>query len=236
MLDRAPATTDSGSFVGYLAAWQRDLGGDMIEPAAIDATLSDFRAGRIRWLLTDAHSPKASDVVAVVDAAAPDARGLRIEARWTGSAAAQALRGMARNGVPLGLSIDYVPRSWRPDGDGGRVLTDVHIVGGAIVTAPMNPAAMIISGKSGASVAPVVDVFADAQARQAKILAAAAWPPAELVDALGVDAAYGLLEGAARAKAAQTVQSDPERARSQARWKRDNDYSNALSAWMAAHR
>jgi hypothetical protein len=79
-------------------------------------------------------------------------------------------------------------------------------------------------------------VFADAQARQAKILAAAAWPPAELVDALGVDAAYGLLEGAARAKAAQTVQSDPERARAQARWKRDNDYSNALSAWMAAHR
>ena len=154
---------------------------------------------------------------------------------------------MARNGVPLGLSIDYVPRSWRPYGDGGRVLTDVHIVGGAIVTAPMNPAAMIISGKGGASVAPVVDVFADAQARhrdpererrrrQAKILAAAAWPPAELVDALGVDAAYGLLEGAARAKAAQTVQSDPERVRAQARWKRDNDYSNALSAWMAAHR
>lgn len=111
----------------------------------------------------------------------------------------------------------------------------------------MNPAAMIISGKGGASVAPVVDVFADAQARhrdpererrrrQAKILAAAAWPPAELVDALGVDAAYGLLEGAARAKAAQTVQSDPERVRAQARWKRDNDYSNALSAWMAAHR
>ena len=102
VLDRAPATTDSGSFVGYLAAWQRDLGGDTIEPAAIHATLSDFRAGRIRWLLTDAHSPKASDVVAVVDAAAPDARGLRIEARWTGSAAAQALRGMARTGVPLG--------------------------------------------------------------------------------------------------------------------------------------
>jgi anti-sigma-K factor RskA len=60
--------------------------------------------------------------------------------------------------------------------------------------------------------------------------------PAELVDALGGEAAYGLLEGAARAKAAQTVESDPERARVQARWKRDNDYSNARSAWMAAHR
>jgi hypothetical protein len=138
-LDRPPAAANAGSFVEYLAARARDLGGDVIEPSAVAETLADFRAGRIRWLLTDAHSPTASDVVAVVDSAAPDSRGLCIEGRWTSTEAAQRLRGMARSGTPLGLSIDYLVRESRPDGAGGRVLTDIQIVGGAVTPSPMNP-------------------------------------------------------------------------------------------------
>jgi hypothetical protein len=144
------------------------------------------------------------------------------------------------------LSIDYYPTVSRPDGRGGRVLSTVTVVGGAITPKPANPLARIVSGKD-AAITPIVDVFVDVQRRradpdeerrrrQATVLAEAGWPPPELVAQLGVDVAYKMLEGAAAVSLRRTLEHDPERARVRARWEQANEYSLAMSSWMALHR
>lgn len=233
----AGPVTGSGSFSGYLASYGRDLGGDTIMPGAMDASAAALNSGQIEWHLTDSHSDRASDVVASVTAAAVDARGLRIEGMWAPTQAAQQLREMVRNGQRIGLSIDYYADAERPDGKGGRYLDKITIVGGAVTPKPMNPMAVITEGKAAAS-APIVDLYADAQARHAdperdaddRLLAAASWPPPGMFDR---ETSLALIGGAARAKAMRAPADDgAEAARS--RWEQANRYSSDLAAWMAA--
>jgi hypothetical protein len=142
--------TETGVFSGYLAVFSRDASGDSISPAGLDQTVADFQAGRRPWLLTDTHSHSATDVVAEVTSARVDSVGLFITAKWLSSDRAQQLRQMVLDGARLGLSIDYTAES-RPDGRGGRQLTQVTVYGGAITNRPMNGLAMITEGKAGAS-------------------------------------------------------------------------------------
>jgi hypothetical protein len=237
----AAPVTGSGTFSGYLASYGRDHGGDTIMPGAMDESAAALNSGAIAWHLTDAHSDRASDVVASVTAAAVDARGLRIEGVWAPTQAAQSLRQMVRNGQRIGLSIDYYADASRPDGKGGRYLDKITIVGGAVTPKPMNPMAVITEGKGAAMVAPVVDVYADVQARhradpereaEDRLLAAASWPPPGMFDR---KTALSLIRGAAVAASRRELDGDPEQARVQARWERDNEYSSNLHAWMAAH-
>jgi HK97 family phage prohead protease len=233
----AVPVTESGTFTGYLAAYGRDHSGDQIQPGAMDDTAAALNSGAIQWHLTDAHSEKASDVVATVTAAAIDHHGLRIQGQWMPTERAQALRQMVRNGARLGLSIDYLTDASRPDGKGGRLLDRITVVGGAVTPKPMNAAATITEGKSGAW-APVVDIYADAQAchhadpgREAedRLLAAAGWPPSSWPR----DLRLSLIRGAAEAKARREAEGDPERARDQARRDFDNRYSFGLAETMA---
>jgi len=236
----SPADTGSGTFSGYLAAFGRDHSGDQIMPGAMDDTAAALNSGAIQWHLTDAHSEKASDVVATVTAAAVDHHGLRIEGRWMPGERAQALRQMVRNGAKLGLSIDYLTDASRPDGKDGRLLDRITVVGGAVTPKPMNAAATITEGKAGAW-ARVVDVYADAQARRRDpdaeqrrrddaLLAAVDWPPPGMFDR---KTALALLEGAQLARAQRQAGTDPEREREQARREQDNAYSHGLAATMA---
>lgn len=244
----APAGgTEAGSFVGYLAAvGNRDRQGDTLLPGAADATVEAFRTGASgAWLLTDAHSAKGSDVVAEVRSAAVDAYGVRIEGDWMPTEPAQRLRAMARAGARLGLSMDYLPLAWRPDGAGGRLLDEVGIYGGAVTPIPANERAVILAGKdAGPLPAAVLTVAQDIEAgraardpdtdrrrREDEMLAAVSWPPAHF----GRETRLALLAGAAQAKAARELAGDPERARARARWERENAYSTALAEWMADH-
>ncbi len=240
----APVTDagSSGSFSGYLAAYGRDHAGDTIQPGAMEASAAALNSGAIAWHLTDAHSDLASDVVATVTAAAVDSRGLRIEGQWMPTERAQGLRRMVANGARLGLSIDYLTDSSRPDGKGGRLLDQITVVGGAVTPKPMNPGAVIVSGKSGAW-APVVDIYADAQrqaergspqrAQEDRLLAAASWPPPGM---FGRETSLSLIRGAAAAKAARIPAFDDGSQAQRERFERDNAYSAALHAWMAANR
>jgi hypothetical protein len=238
----------SGSFTGYLAGFGKDLGGDTIGRGAMDQTLADFRAGRVSWLLTDGHadSNDTSGIVAYVTDAELDGAGLRVRGNWLSTPKAQQLREMANGGAPLGLSIDYLVNDWRPDGSGGRHLDSITVTGGAVVRTPMNSVARITESKGGATFrpsAPVVDVYADVQARHADpdrdrthsedaLLAAVDWPPRDWPRAMRLS----VLRGAAEAKAHREAAGDTERAREQARWDQDNAYSYGLAAWMAANR
>jgi len=239
----APTDAALGAFSGYLAAFARDTVGDTIAPAALTQTVADFQAGRRRWLLTDTHSDSAADVVAEVDTARVDSVGLFITAKWLGSDRAQALRQMVLDGASLGLSIDYTA-DYRPDGQGGRLLTRVDVYGGAITPKPMNGLAVITEGKAAGRVyaTPIVDLYADVQARRADPdrarlarmaeVVAASWVSPDLARQIGIETAYNMVMGAAEAKAARQVEPDPARQR----WERQNEYSSNLAAWMAEHR
>ncbi len=235
--------TGSGTFSGYLAGFGRDHGGDTITgPAAVADSVEAVNEGRIVWHLTDGHSPEASAIVATVTSAGIDSRGVRVQGVWAPTQAAQNLRQMVKNGQQLGLSIDYYPVDERPDGQGGRYLDRITIVGGAITPRPMNSSAVITEGKFAASV-PVVGLYDDAQARHAdpgrdrerredELLAAVDWPPR----GLSRDIRLQLLNGAAAAKAARAAGEDDAGRRERERWERDNRYSSDLAAWMAANR
>jgi hypothetical protein len=240
----ARPVTDTGTFTGYLAAFGRDFGGDELMPGSMDETAAALNRGAIQWFLTDSHSEKASDVVAMVTAAVVDHYGLRIAGQWMPDEIAQRLRWKVHNGAKLGLSIDYLTDSSRPDGKGGRLLDRVTVVGGAVTPHPMNPGAFITESKYAASV-PVVTVeqsIADGAAcrdpdrdrirREDELLAAVSWPP----PSIDRGSRLALLERTAAAKAARDLDGDPERARAQARWDQANRYSSGLAEWMAANR
>jgi hypothetical protein len=239
-----------GVFSGYLAAFARDAVGDTITPDGLDGTVRDFQAGLRRWLLTDGHSDQAGDVVAEVDTAQLDEVGLFITAKWMGSDRAQQLRQLVLDGAKLGLSIDW-DGAYRPDGQGGRLLTRVDVYGGAITPKPMNGRAIITEGKTarGGTVAlavPIVDVYAQAQAQhrdpdraRLRLMAevvAASWVSPGLAKSIGTEMAYRMVMGAAEAKAHRELEGDPERTRARQRWERANEYSSNLAAWMAEHR
>jgi HK97 family phage prohead protease len=237
-------STDAGSFSGYLAVvGNRDHQGDTILPGALDATLREFNAGRIRWLITDSHSDSASDVVAEVKAAALDGHGLRVEAQWMPTERAQQLRAMVLAGGGLGLSIDYYPRQARSDGKGGRFLEDLAVIGGAVTPKPANPLAIIVSGKGAqggfARVLTVEQEIAEGSARRERqspqrraedaMLAAASWPPPHF----DRETRLALIRGAAEAKGRRELAGDPERAQAQRRRDQANDYSTAMHRWFA---
>jgi HK97 family phage prohead protease len=249
----APGLVDLGSFTGYLAVvGNRDLQGDFLDLGSMDATVADFQAGRLQWFITDAHSDRASDVVAEVTDATLDATGLRIKAAWLATERAQQLRALVRAGVRLGLSIDYFPVAAEPDGKGGRRLSEVVIVGGALTPKPANPLAVVVEGKATSPLvaalpasAPCGDLYLTMQAeserrdpararrrREDELLAGVSWPPATFDRATRL----ALLENVARSKAAEWVAADPVRERERTRWEAANRYSADLARWMDANR
>jgi hypothetical protein len=238
--------SDLGEFSGYLATFARDAGGDTITPQALQQTVADFQAGRRRWQITDTHSDSAIDAVAEVVDAQLDSIGLRITAKWLSNDRAQALRQMVLDGARLGLSIDYTAKA-QPDGAGGRLLTQVEVYGGAITNKPMNGQAVIVEGKDAlrgtvALAAPIVELYQDLQNRRADPdadlrrrmaeVVNASWCSPELVNSIGIKAAYDLVMDAARSSAARQVPRDPERER----WEAANRYSSDLAEWMRANR
>lgn len=237
----AAPVTDSGTFTGYLASFERDLGGDTITgPSAVSDSVAALNAGRIQWHLTDAHSERASDIVATVTAAAADRHGVRIDASWAPTPRAQQLRAMVRNGQKLGLSIDYYAASAHPDGRGGRNLEKVLIVGGAITPKPMNPLAVIFEGKSGSHAAVVawcgeahIQVRPDAQ-REAedRLLEACDWPPRDWPRETRLAILNDVAAAKSRRLAEVSPQAEADRLRRE-RWEWDNVYCSALARTMA---
>ncbi len=242
---KSVTAVDTGTFSGYLAVvGNRDDQGDTIAPGALDATVAHFKAGGRQWFLTDAHSEKASDVVAEILDAHVDSTGLRVAGRWMDTPAGQALRQMARGGAKLGLSIDYATVRYHPDGQGGRTLTEVAVFGGAVTPKPANGLAFITESKSGtlAQVVTVAQEIAEGAARRdpdrerlarmAKVVEAAGFPSPHLVGVIGVEAAYEMTMGVAQRKAAREVAADPERAAAAAKRDRDNAHSYGMAEAM----
>jgi len=127
---------ESLRLAGYAALFdRRDAGRDTIRPGAFARTLGE-RAGPIPLFWQ--HRPDIR--VGWVEAAAEDARGLRVIAAIDNPAggAAAALRG----GRVSGLSFGYRARAFRRD-EGGRELIDLELLEVSLVTHPMQHRARV---------------------------------------------------------------------------------------------
>jgi HK97 family phage prohead protease len=247
----APSQVDTGWFEGIAnVTGVQDRQLDTTLPGSFERTAADLNAGRVAWAITRQHSSDPADVVGYVTHAEEQPGGLWIRAAWTPDPVAQQLRAAVANGARLGLSITYVPRSVRPDGRGGRLLSDIDVTSIAITNDPANGGAYIRAGKGllaaarpASPPAQVVTVEQGIQAdrrdddagrrrQMAKVVAAAGWPPPELAAALGVDQAHALLVGAAELKARRQVDADPARRLERQRREQANRDSYAHLAAM----
>jgi HK97 family phage prohead protease len=253
------APPEAGSFEGYASTWLDrggpDQGGDVIAPGAFAQWVQEVNSGeRVVSIVAGedrgGHSNAPLAVVGRVTSAREDHVGLWITATLSTDPDAQLLRQKITSGVLAGMSIFYTPGSARtvtlPDGQEARELGGpivVHHI--ALTPIPMNTSARIYGAKARGTMvptAPIVDLYADVQARHADPdadrlrrmaeVVAASWVSPTLAKALGTEAAYGLVMDAARSSAARQMPRDPERER----WEQANRYSADLSAWLAAHR
>jgi len=259
LMPDAPPVTSMGDFWGIAnVTGVRDRQGDTTLPGSFVRTAGDLNAGRVAWAVTRQHTGDPAEVVAWIDQARETEQGLEVHGFWTSDPVAQQLRAKVAAGARLSLSITYLAPGARPDGQGGRILPEVDVTSIAITNDPASPGSYIRAGKSAGALArswprppetvPVVDLYADAQQQaerrnpdrdrarhMASVVSAAGWPPPELTAAIGTEAAYGLIMGAAAAKAARVSEDDGDRIERE-RWQAANRYSAALSQWMAEHR
>jgi HK97 family phage prohead protease len=257
------APTDLGTFTGYASTWTDgggpDTDGDTFRPGAWAEVVEAVNSGQVDVPIVasdlQAHPDGADANVGTVTRMREDHAGLWFEARWASTPDAQLLRQKARDGVVRGLSVKF---GWAdgdmrpvryPDGRKGREFLHVpvlfHI---AIVQQGANRSARISTAKGASGATPIVDHFADVQARHrdpqrerleqmAKAVAANGFPSPHLVEVLGVEQAHSMLMDVAQRKAHRELgEGDPEQTRVRARWDRENAYSHDLAEWLAAHR
>lgn len=139
---------NAGIFTGYLAVFgNKDLGGDVIQAGAFAKTLQE-KKGKVPLL--DSHDEKRRLGYLQLE---EDTKGLKITkgvlnlSKPIAQEAYADLLFYQQNEMPLGLSICYdaIKREYRTEKDSTltRVLQEVRLWEGSIVTIPMNPKAVV---------------------------------------------------------------------------------------------
>jgi uncharacterized protein len=174
------AAADTGTFSGLAAAWSSDRDGDQFEPGAFHDTLNDWaaRGGNIP-LLVD-HDP--GQPIGSIIAAAETAEGLEVTAQLAidteDGAEAYALLKSGALSLSVGFTIPAGGATSGEEGD-GRVITRADLYEVSLVSLPANADAIVSSVKRYSSAREFEKAarhLLHLSARQAKKLAAVAWP------------------------------------------------------------
>jgi HK97 family phage prohead protease len=136
----------SGTFEGYAATWDLDLGGDIIRQGAFSKSLNDNGGDvPIFWNHTE--------LIGRNMAARQDAKGLWVR----GQINLDVQRGreayaLAKQGAVKCLSIGYqtIPDKTETDAAGNRILKELKWFEYSLAPIPMNPAAAITNVKAAA--------------------------------------------------------------------------------------
>lgn len=161
----------SGGFRGMASAFNAvDLVGDTILPGAYAETLAKFqREGFI------AFGHDWNNLIATVDAAREDDRGLWIEASFHSHPEAQRARTIAAErlarGKTMGLSIGFEAKDWKLRSDGVRELIAIELLETSLVAYPADPHAQVTTVKGGPPDPYLwAKALPDAEARLAELL------------------------------------------------------------------
>ncbi len=138
---------EDGTFTGYASLFGiEDLGRDVVEPGAFNASLARRGVRGVKMLFQ--HDP-AEPIGAWLDIA-EDARGLRVRGRLMPEVArAREVLSLMREGVLDGLSIGFRTVKGRTDPQtGARHLTEIDLWEISVVTFPMLPGARVAKVKT----------------------------------------------------------------------------------------
>lgn len=159
------SSADAMSFDGYGAVFGNvDAYGDIIEPGAFAAYLSDVQAGKQNWpamlLQHGGYGMTAEDMtpIGVWTSLAEDGKGLKVAGKLADTPRAKeiySLMKMQPRPAIDGLSIGYIAKEWEPRSkpdDPRRRLKRIDLVEISPVTFPANGKARVDQVKSGLSI------------------------------------------------------------------------------------
>jgi HK97 family phage prohead protease len=134
-------SANNGFIEGYLATYSPDDVGDKILPGAFKKTLSEVKAsGRtIKYLFN--HD--LSQPLGVIEEMAEDGQGLYFKARISKTKSAQEKYEMAKEGILDSNSIGYRVIQADYEENGLRLLKEVQLYEGSLVTIPANHTAKV---------------------------------------------------------------------------------------------
>jgi HK97 family phage prohead protease len=132
---------NNGYIEGYLATYSPDDVGDKILPGAFKKTISEVKAsGRtIKYLFN--HD--LSQPLGVIEEMAEDGKGLYFKARISKTKSAQEKYEMAKEGILDSNSIGYRVIQADYEENGLRLLKEVQLYEGSLVTIPANHTAKV---------------------------------------------------------------------------------------------
>lgn len=169
------AGPDAMSFDGYGAVFGNvDSYGDVIEPGAFSAYLSDVQSGKQNWpamlLQHGGYGMTAEDMmpVGIFTSLAEDGKGLKFTGKLADIARARdayTLMKMQPRPAIDGMSIGYIAKEWEPRSkpdDPRRRLKRIDVVEISLVTFPANGKARVDSVKSDQSIRDAEKALRDA--------------------------------------------------------------------------
>lgn len=158
----AGAESETKTFSGYGAVFKNvDAYGDVIEPGAFSAWLSDVKAGRQEWpAMLSQHggwAVTADDLtpVGIFTELSEDGTGLKFEGQLADTVRANDLHKLMKmtpRPAINGMSIGYIPKEWenrtKPE-EPRRRLKKIDVVEISLVTFPANARARVSNVKAG---------------------------------------------------------------------------------------
>ena len=139
-----------GSLEGYAARWSWDTDGERFEQGCFD--LGMVAQGKVALMAQHlAHGGGPRDVIGKVLVAEQRPEGLWIEAVFSGTQDAQALRQKTREGMVGGLSVGFVPTAHKmgvtPAGGRGKIITAARLIEVTLCLMPANVDATVTAAK-----------------------------------------------------------------------------------------
>jgi HK97 family phage prohead protease len=140
------AGQDGWSFSAYASVFnKRDLGGDIIQPGAFDATLKSSNFRPLLWQ-HDMREP-----IGIEKSLKADQKGLLGSWEIIDTQRGQDAYKLLKRGAVRSMSIGYIPDAFEFDDEGQtRILKSIELLENSVVSIPMQPAAQVQSVKNAA--------------------------------------------------------------------------------------
>jgi len=158
---KATTTTDQGEVTLLVSTYDRDRGGDVIEPGAFAETIAKWQRSKKKIPLHFDHKGEPESIIGAADphSMRETDQGLIVEAKLDleESEKAREVWRLVRSGV-VACSFGYLAEASREQSDGTRLLTKIDLFEVTLTPSPMNPETRVIDYKAASAPAVSSDL------------------------------------------------------------------------------